>query len=265
MSEVVAPRRRFSEIAAPSPAIYLLRTAQQHHQAISTMADRKANILITVSSIVLTLVMANVREPTLRYGLLTLGAFTLVSLIFAVLTILPRLPDDGPSPDDPSSNLLFFGHFAQLDEGQFLDRLDRVLADQSLTFEAMAHDLYSPRRLPLRSQVPTAAAQLPVPARRLRARPGGGASHHVLAGLRVRPSSGPTFPPADRERNANAAAAAPAGTESGRSDRKSQREGTVPLRWRSRTLLRAPRSVKTGAAAWRPRSSGRPAATGPLG
>jgi hypothetical protein len=143
MSEVVAPRRRFSEIAAPSPAIYLLRTAQQHHQAISTMADRKANILITVSSIVLTLVMANVREPTLRYGLLTLGAFTLVSLIFAVLTILPRLPDDGPSPDDPSSNLLFFGHFAQLDEGQFLDRLDRVLADQSLTFEAMAHDLYS--------------------------------------------------------------------------------------------------------------------------
>ncbi|HVS15912.1 MAG TPA: Pycsar system effector family protein [Thermoanaerobaculia bacterium] len=141
--QIAAPRRRFSEIAAPSPAIYLLRTAQQHHQAISAMADRKANILITVSSIVLTLAMANVREPTLRYGLLVLGAFTLLSLLFAVFAILPRLPSGGLVQDDPQFNLLFFGHFAQQDEERFLDRLDRVLADQALTFEAMAHDLYS--------------------------------------------------------------------------------------------------------------------------
>jgi hypothetical protein len=149
MSDEVAPRRRFSEIAASGPAVYLLRTAQQHHHAISAMADRKANILITVSSIVLTLVMANVREPHLRYGLLTLGAFTLLSLFFAVFAILPRLGsglDRGTRSVRSTagqSNLLFFGHFARLDEDEFLDRLDQVLADQALTFEAMAHDLYS--------------------------------------------------------------------------------------------------------------------------
>jgi hypothetical protein len=144
MSEESAPPRRFSRIGSPSAAVYLLRTAQQHHHAISTMADRKANILITVSSIVLTLILANVREPTLRYGLLTLGAFTLLSLFFAVFAILPRLeakPD--PNLSDPSLNLLFFGHFAQLEEESFLDRLDEILCDDAATYEAMAHDLYS--------------------------------------------------------------------------------------------------------------------------
>jgi len=138
------PPRRFAQIASPSAAVYLLRTAQQHHQAISTMADRKANILITVSSIVLTLILANVREPTLRYGLLTLGAFTLLSLFFAVFAILPRLePEPDANGGDETRNLLFFGHFAQLDEQRFLDRLDRLLRDEASTYEAMAHDLYS--------------------------------------------------------------------------------------------------------------------------
>ena len=36
----------------------LLRTTQQHHVALSTMADTKANIIITVSSIVLTRMQA---------------------------------------------------------------------------------------------------------------------------------------------------------------------------------------------------------------
>ncbi|HVS66641.1 MAG TPA: Pycsar system effector family protein [Thermoanaerobaculia bacterium] len=144
MSEDLPAARRFSQIASPSAAVYLLRTAQQHHQAISTMADRKANILITVSSVVLTLILANVREPNLRYGLLTLGAFTLASLFFAVFAVLPRLePQPDANGEEPLRNLLFFGHYAQLDEQRFLDRLDQVLRDEPLTYEAMAHDLYS--------------------------------------------------------------------------------------------------------------------------
>ena len=45
----------------------LMRTAQQHHVALSSMADTKANIIITVSSNVLTLSLGRVNDPELRH------------------------------------------------------------------------------------------------------------------------------------------------------------------------------------------------------
>jgi hypothetical protein len=41
----------------------ILRTTQQHHVQLSVMADTKANILITVSSIILTLILGKIERP----------------------------------------------------------------------------------------------------------------------------------------------------------------------------------------------------------
>src|SRR5438128_452762 len=58
--------RAFAAIPERNTGDALLRTTQQHHVALSTMADTKANILITVSSIVLTLVLGKMNDPGLR-------------------------------------------------------------------------------------------------------------------------------------------------------------------------------------------------------
>ena len=47
-------RARFQGIPERNTSDNLLRTTQQHHVHLSAMADTKANIVITVSSVVLT-------------------------------------------------------------------------------------------------------------------------------------------------------------------------------------------------------------------
>ena len=66
--------RLFAAIPERNTGDCLLRTMQQHHVQLSTMADNKANIIITMSSIVLTLVLGRLDDPQLRIASLTLAA-----------------------------------------------------------------------------------------------------------------------------------------------------------------------------------------------
>jgi hypothetical protein len=103
-------------------ADHLLRLLQQHHVQLSTMADTKASMIITVSSIVLTLALGRAGDPEFRLALLVLAVFTMLALLAAILTVLPKFGRvkrlDGPLP--PGFNMLFFGHFSALDQDRFL-------------------------------------------------------------------------------------------------------------------------------------------------
>ena len=122
MDEIPSVADAFSRIPERNTGDAMLRTAQQHHVALSSMADTKANIIITVSSIVLTLSLGRIGDPSLRPAVQTLAAFTLVSLFFAILAVLPkhRSLRIGPGAFPPDFNLLFFGHFADLPRERFL-------------------------------------------------------------------------------------------------------------------------------------------------
>src|SRR5216684_8794901 len=71
--------RPFSNVTPRSSIDNLLRTAQQHHVQLSFMADTKASILITISSIVLTIALSRAGDPHLRPALLTLASACLIS------------------------------------------------------------------------------------------------------------------------------------------------------------------------------------------
>jgi hypothetical protein len=138
--------RRFAAVPERNTGDVLLRTTQQHHVQLSVMADTKANILITVSSIVLTLVLGKLEDAALRPAMLTLGGFILVALLLAVIAVLPkyrplRLAPDAPLPSH--FNLLFFGHFAELPKERFLAEVADALKADGSVYETMAADLYS--------------------------------------------------------------------------------------------------------------------------
>ncbi len=123
----------------------LLRTMQMHHVQLSSMADTKANIIITMSSIVLTLVLGRLTDPVLRTASLTLAAFTLLALLLAVLAVLPKyrplkLVDD---KIPAQFNLLFFGHFAELPRERFLAEIAGALKSDGSVYETMARDTYA--------------------------------------------------------------------------------------------------------------------------
>lgn len=127
----------------------ILRTAQQIQVQLSMMADTKANIVITVSSIVLTLSLGRVNDPDLGTGAITLSLFTMLALLLAILAVVPkyrplRLRDKVNLP--AHFNLLFFGHFAELDQEEYLDHMARILKPDGSIYRAQVKDLYGQGR-----------------------------------------------------------------------------------------------------------------------
>ncbi len=135
----------FADIPERGTTDNLLRTAQQHHVALSGMADTKANIIITMSSIVLTLALGRLSDPQLRVSAMILGGFTLLALLLAILTVLPKYRPpklhDGALP--PDFNLLFFGHFGELSRERYLQEISHALAHDGSPYATWAADIYS--------------------------------------------------------------------------------------------------------------------------
>jgi hypothetical protein len=137
--------RLFAAIPERNTGDCLLRTMQQHHVQLSTMADTKANIIITMSSIVLTLVLGRLNDPFLRTASITLAVFTLLALLLAVLAVLPKYRplklQGGALPSQ--FNLLFFGHFAELPRDRFLTEIAGAMKSDGSVYETMARDTYA--------------------------------------------------------------------------------------------------------------------------
>ena len=145
MSEPPREPLTFAQVPERNTADNVLRTAQQHHVQLSAMADTKANIIITVSSIVLTLSLGRVTDPELRVSVLILAAFTLVALLLAILAVLPKYRPIRLKGETlpPNFNLLFFGHFAELSRERYLSEINRVLMPDGSPYSTWASDVYS--------------------------------------------------------------------------------------------------------------------------
>lgn len=131
-------------VAGRGSVNYLLRNAQQQLVAFSGQADFKASILITACSVVLTIGAGQARDTDLIWGFGVLAAFLLVSMVGAVLCVLPSFTSVGRRAAVPEHqrNPLFFGHFVGWDEDDFVDRLGTILRSDSDVYEAQLRDLH---------------------------------------------------------------------------------------------------------------------------
>jgi hypothetical protein len=134
-------RRPFAGVAPRTSVDNLLRTAQQHHVQLSVMADTKASILITISSIVLTIALSRASDPQLRPALLTLAAACLISLLLAIIAVLPTFARS--RRQDVGRNILFFGHFAQMSDEEYIHEMEHILSSDALVYEAAVRDIHS--------------------------------------------------------------------------------------------------------------------------
>jgi len=135
----------FAKVPERNTSDVMMRTMQQHHVQLSTMADNKANIVITMSSIVLTLVLGRLNDPDLRAASITLAGFTMAALLLAILAILPKyrpLRLQGETLP-PQFNIMFFGHFAEVPRERFQAEIAKALTPNGSVYATMSKDVYS--------------------------------------------------------------------------------------------------------------------------
>ena len=122
----------------PSEGIHLIRTMQQHHVQLSSMADQKANMLIGAAFLVLTLSIGQSQNNAFS---LPLAILALSALIAAGLAILAVMPSTAPK-SAKGDNWLFFGTFAQVEETVFQEKVLTLLKEPEDVFKTMLHDIY---------------------------------------------------------------------------------------------------------------------------
>ncbi len=127
---------------------YLLQQTRVHHMHLSSMADLKANMLLTMASIVVTLAAPQVMKAGSQLPLIVLIGFSLMTILLAAYAVMPKLPFTGrhagvPEVQDPHFNLLFFGDFTGLTYGQFEAEMTRVMNDPSLVYQAQVREIYT--------------------------------------------------------------------------------------------------------------------------
>ncbi len=138
---------------SPERAIQsMYRVTMQNHLKLSDIADTKANILLSVNAIIISLILSNLiskldasSNKHLIVPSLILTIFSVVSIIFAILSTRPNITSGKFSEEEVTSrkvNILFFGNFHKMPFEQFKWAIGETIQDKKLIYDAMTKDLY---------------------------------------------------------------------------------------------------------------------------
>lgn len=130
----------------------LFRVTLNNHTRLSDIADSKANILLSVNAIIIS-VCLSVLVPKLdtpKNAHLILPSFILLlssvlTIIFAILSTKPNVTKTRFTNQDVSNrkvNLLFFGNFHQMLFDDYNGAMKDLIKDRDYIYESMVKDLY---------------------------------------------------------------------------------------------------------------------------
>jgi len=113
---------------------------------MSGLADSKANILISINGIIISVLLATISprisaSPWLLLPTTVVLVSSLVSISFAIVAARPRV--SGPAPTDPSqANLMFFGGFVSLSPEEYERGVLDLLQSRDRLYRTMIRDIY---------------------------------------------------------------------------------------------------------------------------
>ncbi len=129
----------------------MFRVTTSNHQRLSDMADRKAHIMISVNSIVISLLLSLLlrrldEHPRQSIPAIALLLVSLVTIIFSILATRPTLPAGTFTQDDidrKQVNLLFFGNFYKMTLDQYNHGMVAMMNDSDFLYGSLIRDLYT--------------------------------------------------------------------------------------------------------------------------
>jgi len=129
----------------------IYKLVSTNHMRMNAIADRKANIMLSLNAIIISLTMgivASSSEYTLRFIIPTsiLILVCLVTIVYAALSTRPKVTSGTVEKEDirdKKANLLFFGNFSKMDFGDFDWGVRRLMTDQEYLHNSMIIDFYS--------------------------------------------------------------------------------------------------------------------------
>ena len=124
---------------------HMLRQTRMNLVNFSQMADTKAHILLSISSVLLSLSLTQVSDPRFTLTIAGLDVFLLITIFFALLTVIGKVKVVDRKKHfttDPDYSPLFFGNFGDVPYDEYAKHFEGIMNDSDMTYEIMVKDIY---------------------------------------------------------------------------------------------------------------------------
>ena len=126
------------------------RVALRNHIKLSDIADTKANILLSVNAIIISVVLANLiskldTNPYLTWPTVIFTLFSVISMIMSIIATRPNVTSGQFTKEDVKNqevNLSFFGNFHKMKLEEFEWAIQELVNDKDYIYKALTKDLY---------------------------------------------------------------------------------------------------------------------------
>ncbi|MDD3721351.1 MAG: DUF5706 domain-containing protein [Lutibacter sp.] len=130
----------------------LYRVTLRNHLKLSDIADTKANILLSVSAIILSIALSilfpkldKADNYYLIYPTILFLFIAVVTMIFSILSTRPKVTSGIFTKEDIENrkvNLLFFGNFHKMPLEDFQAGMTELMSDRDYLYKSLMKDLY---------------------------------------------------------------------------------------------------------------------------
>ncbi|MFT7589985.1 MAG: putative metal-dependent HD superfamily phosphohydrolase [Limisphaerales bacterium] len=128
----------------------MFRTASRTHINLSAIADNKANIMLSVNAVIISVLISGLgtkldTNPLLLFPTIILLLVCIISIVFATLSTRPKITEGKFSTkdiEDKKTNLLFFGNFYNMDLKEFEWGMKEMMQDKNFLYGSLTRDLY---------------------------------------------------------------------------------------------------------------------------
>lgn len=129
----------------------MFRVTSSNNQRLSDMADNKAQILITVNSIILSAIISLLlrrldQSSYLTYPTFALLTVSVITIVVAIIATRPSIPPGVFTKEDIDGkkvNLLFFGNFYKMNLEDYEAGMRSVMSDYEFLYGTLIKDVYS--------------------------------------------------------------------------------------------------------------------------
>jgi len=128
----------------------MFRTTSTNHIRLSSMADSKAHIMISVNSIIISVILGVLFRRLEDYPNLIIPAilFTLTGVLTIIFSVLATRPNvnrgmfNKSDIDNRKTNLLFFGNFYKMSLEEYSWAMKEMMQDNDYVYSSMIQDIY---------------------------------------------------------------------------------------------------------------------------
>lgn len=146
-------KKKLEKLESPERGIEtMFRITLNNHTKLSQIADSKANILLSVNAIIISIALSTLipkidapRNAHLVIPSFVMIMFSVACIILAIMSTRPKVSSGTftrKEIEEKKVNLLFFGNFYKMPLEEYLWAMKEMMSDRQYLYDTMIKDLY---------------------------------------------------------------------------------------------------------------------------